>query len=60
MDSFLDEARLSARIRHPNVLPALDVMAVDGELFIVMDFVNGDTWVVPAPGVPGARGLPSS
>jgi eukaryotic-like serine/threonine-protein kinase len=40
---FLDEARLAARIRHPNVVPVLDVVAADGELFLVMDFVIGES-----------------
>jgi len=40
---FLDEARLAARIRHPNVVPTLDVVAVEGELFLVMDFVQGES-----------------
>jgi serine/threonine protein kinase len=40
---FLDEARLAARIRHPNVVPTLDVVATDGELFLVMDYVQGET-----------------
>jgi eukaryotic-like serine/threonine-protein kinase len=40
---FLDEARLAARIRHPNVVPVLDVVASDGELFLVMDFVIGES-----------------
>jgi serine/threonine-protein kinase len=40
---FLDEARLAARIRHPNVVPTLDVVATDGELFLVMDFVQGES-----------------
>src|SRR5208282_309985 len=39
---FLDEARLAARIRHPNVVPTLDVVAMDGELFLVMDYVQGE------------------
>lgn len=38
---FLDEARLAARIRHPNVVSTLDVVARDGELFLVMDYVHG-------------------
>jgi len=33
---FLDEARLAARIRHPNVVPTLDVVARQGEIFLVM------------------------
>ena len=39
---FLDEARLAARIRHPNVVSTLDVVALDGELFLVMDYVEGE------------------
>src|SRR5579862_9122026 len=40
---FLDEARLAARIRHPNVVPTLDVVATGGELFVVMDYVMGES-----------------
>ncbi len=40
---FLDEARLAARIRHPNVVPTLDVVAMEGELLLVMDFVHGES-----------------
>ncbi len=40
---FLDEARLAARIRHPHVVPTLDVVARDGELFLVMEFVQGES-----------------
>jgi len=39
---FLDEARLAARIRHPNVVQVLDVVHDAGELFLVMDFVHGE------------------
>ncbi|HEX8793540.1 MAG TPA: serine/threonine-protein kinase [Polyangiaceae bacterium] len=38
---FLDEARLAARIAHPNVVSTLDVVALDDELFLVMDYVRG-------------------
>jgi serine/threonine protein kinase len=38
---FLDEARLAARIVHPNVVPTLDVVIVDEELFLVMEYVRG-------------------
>src|SRR5450631_1951400 len=40
---FVDEARVAARIRHPNVVPTLDVVAADGELFLVMDYVQGES-----------------
>jgi len=39
---FVDEARLAARIRHPNVVPTLDVVTSDGELFQVMEYVEGE------------------
>lgn len=40
---FLDEARIAARIRHPNALTALDVVASKGELYIVMDYIHGES-----------------
>jgi serine/threonine-protein kinase len=43
---FLDEARLAARIRHPNVVQTLDVVARQGELFLVMDYVHGESLAV--------------
>ncbi len=39
---FLDEARLAARIQHPNVVSVLDVVAAEGELFLVMDYIHGE------------------
>jgi eukaryotic-like serine/threonine-protein kinase len=40
---FLEEARLAARIRHLNVVSTLDVVASDGEVFLVMDYVHGQS-----------------
>jgi len=40
---FIDEARLAARIRHPNVVPILDVVTTGGELSLVMDYIQGET-----------------
>ncbi|MDB4942782.1 MAG: serine/threonine protein kinase [Labilithrix sp.] len=39
---FLDEARLASRIRHPNVVPTLDVVTMEGEIFLVMEYVAGE------------------
>jgi serine/threonine-protein kinase len=40
---FLDEARLAARIRHPNVVPTIDISDTpETGYFIVMDYVEGD------------------
>ena len=38
---FLDEARLAARIRHPNVVATLDVVSSDEGLFHVLELVIG-------------------
>jgi len=40
---LIDEARLAARIRHPNVVPTLDVVNTDDELFLVMEYVQGES-----------------
>ncbi len=40
---FLDEARLAARVQHPNVVPILDVVSTDGELFLVLEYIRGET-----------------
>ncbi len=40
---FLDEARLAARIRHPNVVPTLDISDSKGDgYFLVMEYIEGD------------------
>ncbi|HEX8790118.1 MAG TPA: protein kinase [Polyangiaceae bacterium] len=39
---FLDEARLAARIRHPNVVPVLDVHE-EGDLFLVLEYIHGES-----------------
>jgi serine/threonine-protein kinase len=38
---LVDEARLASRIRHPNVVPMLDVVQANDELFLVMEYVHG-------------------
>lgn len=43
VDMFLDEARLAARIRHPNVVPTLDLDNGADGLFLVMEYVEGDS-----------------
>lgn len=40
---FVDEGRLAARIRHPNVVPIVEILADDGELSLVMDYIEGDS-----------------
>jgi serine/threonine-protein kinase len=40
---FLDEARIVSRIRSPYVVPTLDMVHVDDELCIVMEYVPGES-----------------
>jgi len=40
---FLDEARLSGRVQHPNVVATFDVIAHSGEAFLVMEYVHGES-----------------
>ncbi len=40
---FLDEARLASRIQHPNCVATIDVIAQDNELFLVMEYVQGES-----------------
>jgi serine/threonine protein kinase len=40
---FLDEARVAARIRHPNVVEIFDLGEQDDVLYLVMEWVEGDT-----------------
>lgn len=38
---LVDEARLAAKLHHPNVVAVLDVEELEGELSLVMDYVEG-------------------
>src|SRR5688500_17660419 len=38
---FADEARLTARLRHPNIVSTLDVVADEERLVLVMEYVEG-------------------
>jgi serine/threonine-protein kinase len=40
---FREELRLLARVRHQNVIAALDVLDVDDELLLVMEYVHGES-----------------
>ncbi|HVK67064.1 MAG TPA: serine/threonine-protein kinase, partial [Polyangium sp.] len=41
-EMLLKEARLAARVRHPNVVPTLDVVASKGDVLLVLEYVNGE------------------
>jgi len=40
---LIDEARIASKISHPNVVATLDVVAGEGDLMLVMDYVHGVT-----------------
>ena len=41
-ESFFREARIAAKISHPNIVQALDVGNDNGKCFFVMEYVDGD------------------
>jgi serine/threonine protein kinase len=42
IDMFLDEARLAARITHPNVVQLFDLGEVEGIYYIAMEYIHGE------------------
>jgi serine/threonine-protein kinase len=40
---FVDEARLAARIRHPNVVSTRDVIQTPTDLLLIMEYVHGES-----------------
>jgi serine/threonine protein kinase len=41
IERFLDEARIVARLRHPNIVSLLDVGEVGGRIWLAMEWVDG-------------------
>jgi serine/threonine-protein kinase len=41
VDMFLDEAKLSARLNHPNIVQTYEIGQEDGAYFIVMEYLDG-------------------
>lgn len=41
IEMFLDEARLSARLTHANIVSVFDISARDDTYFLIMEFVDG-------------------
>ncbi len=44
VEMFLDEARVAATIQHPNVVSIIDVGIEEGLIFLIMDYVEGDSF----------------
>lgn len=43
VEMFLDEARLAARIHHPNVVPILEVCTNEAGYYLVMEYIEGES-----------------
>ena len=57
---FLDEARIVARIRHPNVASVLDLGDADDALYIVMEWIDGEPLQVLMREAKAWDGIPMS
>jgi hypothetical protein len=44
VELFLNEGRIAARISHPNVCQVFEIGEADGQLFLVMEYLEGVTW----------------
>ncbi len=49
---FQREARIVARLEHPNIVPVYDFNEFEGEPYLVMRFVQGETLKVPMKNAP--------
>lgn len=57
---FLDEARIAARLSHPNIVQIFDLGQVDQNYFLAMEYVNGRNLnqILRRAQESGAKGLP--
>lgn len=59
-EAFLDEARMAARLKHPNIVQVYDVGEHDGTTYIVMEYVDGPTiaeWIEANGAMPQKQAL---
>src|SRR5271169_5939694 len=40
---FMQEAKAAAALNHPNVCSVIDIQEHDGQIFIVMEYIDGET-----------------
>src|SRR6478735_6796145 len=58
---FLDEARIAARLHHPNVVEILDLGAEGDSYFIAMEYIHGeDLRRISKRGIELGRRMPPS
>ena len=57
VEMFLDEGRIAARLSHPNLCPVFELGHDRGELFLVMEYLDGVAWETLAAAAPPAARL---
>jgi serine/threonine protein kinase len=55
---LVDEARFASRIRQPNVVPILDVVEAERDLYVVMEYVHGLPLATVLAGPPSPPPMP--
>ncbi len=60
VELFLDEARLAARINHPNVCSVFDFGASDGTYFLAMEYLHGQALNQVMRRLEPRQGLPAA
>jgi serine/threonine-protein kinase len=52
VDLFLNESRIAAQLSHPNVCQVFELCDEDGELYLVMEYLDGVSWHELAARIP--------
>jgi eukaryotic-like serine/threonine-protein kinase len=56
VDMFLNEARIAARLSHPNICQVHELAEAGGEIFMVMEYLDGVSWAELARALPRGDG----
>ena len=57
-DMFLNEARIAARLEHPNIVATYELGEVDGQYFISMEYLPGEDLSVVVSRCQGLQAIP--
>ncbi len=57
-DMFLNEARIAARLEHPNIVATYELGEVDGKYFISMEYLPGEDLSAVASRCQGSQAIP--
>jgi serine/threonine-protein kinase len=55
VEMFMEEGRIAARLSHPNLCPMFELGQDRGELFLVMEYLDGVAWETLAAAAPRDR-----